>query len=474
MRRAAGDELDPDELMAWVAERVAPYKRIRAVELVDEIPKSAVRARSCAGCCATRRPRRRARRDLVGARPAACWARPSRRPDADPPCGSPPPPRAASAGPSSSASSSSTPSITTVAPCTRLFRRRWPTCAWPMSAPVRWLRSASAQRALGVPESGTRIARADLAGRAWLAAGGPDDRVLLHSSLRFRYLPVRPGPPRIEATPTRRDSVRPARTARARGPPSHRRGATRPGRDRRTQRPGATVSARRAVCVGAGGVADGSVAVRWTRAAAGERPPRARRQPQARPSASPPSAMLHRRAPGRGCRRGSGEGPPCSVPSPRTQLDPQPRRPRRGVARTLRSEPDGHARHGGRRRGGDGGGSRRRSRRHREAAGSRRCRRSRARSTARTATVCAPASEPAEGRGLVHAANAPPSRLHSKPRDVRVRAGEAHAGGRAGHVDAVDRGPRRDVVDVVADRDAARARGETVGSAAVSVARYWM
>jgi acyl-CoA synthetase (AMP-forming)/AMP-acid ligase II len=37
----AGDELDEDELMAWVAERVAPYKRIRAVEVVDEIPKSA-------------------------------------------------------------------------------------------------------------------------------------------------------------------------------------------------------------------------------------------------------------------------------------------------------------------------------------------------------------------------------------------------------------------------------------------------
>ena len=38
---AAGDGVDPDELMAWVAERVAPYKRIRAVEIVDEIPKSA-------------------------------------------------------------------------------------------------------------------------------------------------------------------------------------------------------------------------------------------------------------------------------------------------------------------------------------------------------------------------------------------------------------------------------------------------
>jgi acyl-CoA synthetase (AMP-forming)/AMP-acid ligase II len=35
------DGLDPDELMAWVAERVAPYKRIREVEFVDEVPKSA-------------------------------------------------------------------------------------------------------------------------------------------------------------------------------------------------------------------------------------------------------------------------------------------------------------------------------------------------------------------------------------------------------------------------------------------------
>ena len=37
----AGDALDADALMAWVAERVAPYKRIRAVEIVEEIPKSA-------------------------------------------------------------------------------------------------------------------------------------------------------------------------------------------------------------------------------------------------------------------------------------------------------------------------------------------------------------------------------------------------------------------------------------------------
>jgi acyl-CoA synthetase (AMP-forming)/AMP-acid ligase II len=32
--------VDPDALMAWVGERVAPYKRVRAVEFVDEIPKS--------------------------------------------------------------------------------------------------------------------------------------------------------------------------------------------------------------------------------------------------------------------------------------------------------------------------------------------------------------------------------------------------------------------------------------------------
>jgi acyl-coenzyme A synthetase/AMP-(fatty) acid ligase len=30
-----------DELMAWVAERVAHYKRIRRVEFVERIPKSA-------------------------------------------------------------------------------------------------------------------------------------------------------------------------------------------------------------------------------------------------------------------------------------------------------------------------------------------------------------------------------------------------------------------------------------------------
>jgi acyl-CoA synthetase (AMP-forming)/AMP-acid ligase II len=36
----ARDELDPDVLMAWVAERVAAYKRIREVRFVDEIPRT--------------------------------------------------------------------------------------------------------------------------------------------------------------------------------------------------------------------------------------------------------------------------------------------------------------------------------------------------------------------------------------------------------------------------------------------------
>jgi acyl-CoA synthetase (AMP-forming)/AMP-acid ligase II len=37
----ADDGLEAEELMAYVAERVAPYKRIREVEFVNEVPKSA-------------------------------------------------------------------------------------------------------------------------------------------------------------------------------------------------------------------------------------------------------------------------------------------------------------------------------------------------------------------------------------------------------------------------------------------------
>jgi acyl-CoA synthetase (AMP-forming)/AMP-acid ligase II len=32
--------LTPEEVTAFVAERVAPYKKVRAVELIDEIPKT--------------------------------------------------------------------------------------------------------------------------------------------------------------------------------------------------------------------------------------------------------------------------------------------------------------------------------------------------------------------------------------------------------------------------------------------------
>ena len=37
----AGAELTADEVMAFVAERIAPHKKVRVVEFIDEIPKSA-------------------------------------------------------------------------------------------------------------------------------------------------------------------------------------------------------------------------------------------------------------------------------------------------------------------------------------------------------------------------------------------------------------------------------------------------
>ncbi|MGW0894517.1 AMP-binding protein [Saccharopolyspora sp. NPDC002578] len=39
--RRAGSELSPDAVLAYVAERIAPHKKVRAVEFVDVIPKSA-------------------------------------------------------------------------------------------------------------------------------------------------------------------------------------------------------------------------------------------------------------------------------------------------------------------------------------------------------------------------------------------------------------------------------------------------
>ena len=35
-----GGEATADELLAWVAERVAPHKRVRAVQLTDQIPRA--------------------------------------------------------------------------------------------------------------------------------------------------------------------------------------------------------------------------------------------------------------------------------------------------------------------------------------------------------------------------------------------------------------------------------------------------
>jgi acyl-CoA synthetase (AMP-forming)/AMP-acid ligase II len=37
----AGESLDADELMEWCAERVSPQKKVRLVETIDAIPKSA-------------------------------------------------------------------------------------------------------------------------------------------------------------------------------------------------------------------------------------------------------------------------------------------------------------------------------------------------------------------------------------------------------------------------------------------------
>ena len=39
--RQQGAELDEQGVMDFVAERVAPYKKVRAVQFIDEVPKSA-------------------------------------------------------------------------------------------------------------------------------------------------------------------------------------------------------------------------------------------------------------------------------------------------------------------------------------------------------------------------------------------------------------------------------------------------
>ena len=41
VRRSSSDELSADGVMSFVAERVAPHKKVRVVEFIDAIPKSA-------------------------------------------------------------------------------------------------------------------------------------------------------------------------------------------------------------------------------------------------------------------------------------------------------------------------------------------------------------------------------------------------------------------------------------------------
>jgi acyl-coenzyme A synthetase/AMP-(fatty) acid ligase len=35
------EPVSSDEIIAWIAERVAPHKKVRRIEVVDQIPKSA-------------------------------------------------------------------------------------------------------------------------------------------------------------------------------------------------------------------------------------------------------------------------------------------------------------------------------------------------------------------------------------------------------------------------------------------------
>lgn len=41
VKQSSGGDLTEDEVMAFVAERVAPHKKVRVVEFIDQIPKSA-------------------------------------------------------------------------------------------------------------------------------------------------------------------------------------------------------------------------------------------------------------------------------------------------------------------------------------------------------------------------------------------------------------------------------------------------
>jgi acyl-CoA synthetase (AMP-forming)/AMP-acid ligase II len=41
VRQSSGDDLTADDVMTFVADRIAPHKKVRVVEFIDEIPKSA-------------------------------------------------------------------------------------------------------------------------------------------------------------------------------------------------------------------------------------------------------------------------------------------------------------------------------------------------------------------------------------------------------------------------------------------------
>lgn len=41
VRQANGVDLTADDVMTFVADRIAPHKKVRVVEFIDQIPKSA-------------------------------------------------------------------------------------------------------------------------------------------------------------------------------------------------------------------------------------------------------------------------------------------------------------------------------------------------------------------------------------------------------------------------------------------------
>ena len=63
-------EVSAEQLMAYVAERVAPYKKIRLLEFVDQIPKRSRRREQFCGTCWWRKSARRRAASKAGAAPS--------------------------------------------------------------------------------------------------------------------------------------------------------------------------------------------------------------------------------------------------------------------------------------------------------------------------------------------------------------------------------------------------------------------